>query len=966
MEPTERALREFADYARRLDGDEKSEAQLFCERLFQAFGWPGLQEAGARLETRVPIQGAHRKKTTKFADLLWPSDPPRRSGCLIEMKSKGEKLDQHYQQAFEYWQHIVPHRPRYVILCNFDEFWVYDFDQQLYEPVDRITMAELPDRYTALNFLFPVEKKPQFGNDRIAVTRDAARAVAQLFNALTQRRISREDAQRFALRCVVCMFSEDIGLLPKGLFTELVDECRNGESAFDLIGGLFKWMNSRERPKGGRFQGVRYFNGGLFANAESLDLKPKELDLLADAAKENWSKVQPPIFGTLFQGSMDKDDRHAYGAHFSSEADIQKIVLPTIIRPWRERIDAATTLEGLLKLRQELERFQVLDPACGSGNFLYVAYRELVRVEMMLVKRIREDFALKKTKHKASSASFVSIRQFHGIDVIEFAVELAKVTLLLGKKLAYDEVAESVKLDQLGLGLADPLPLDNLDQNIVRGDALFIDWPKSDAIIGNPPFQSKNKMQEELGPAYVKRVREKYPDVPGRADYCVYWIRRAHDELRAGQRAGLVGTNTIRQNFSREGGLDYVAANGGTITEAVSTQVWSGDAVVHVSIVNWTKGKQPGRKLLSWQDGNAIDSPWSKVYVEQINTALSEKLDVTAAHSLRTNADSKACYQGQTHGHEGFLLDPDEAAQILRSDRKNRDVIFPFLNGDDLLRTTDGLPTRYVIDFQHRDLHEASAYVAPFAHVKEQVLPHRRAAAAEETRRNAELPAGTKGNRHHAGFLSSWWQLSWGRAELVKALAKIDRYIVCARVTKRPVFEFISREIRPSDALQVFTLEDDYSFGLLQSVMHWEWFKARCSTLKKDYRYTSDTVFDAFPWPQAPSLSAAKKVARAALDLRRQRGDVMVKHRLSRRELYRQLDEEGGSPIKDAQLALDAAVREAYGMTPKQEVLAFLLALNADLAGREASGASIVGPGLPPSVTERRSFVTKDCVAPSH
>lgn len=965
-------MREFVSYVGTLDGDEKGEAQVYCNRLFLAFGWPGYKEAGARLESRVSVFGNQGKTTKKFIDLLWPSSPPLRSGCLIEMKRRGEKLEQHRQQAFEYWINSVPHRPRYVLLCNFDEFWIYDFDLQLYEPVDQLAISELPDRYTALNFLFRDEKKPQFGNDRVAVTRDAADKMATIFNRLVRRGIDRIQAQRFVLQCVVCLFAEDISLLPKGLFTELVDDCAAGhDNTFDLFGALFRAMDNPAGPKGGRFKGVRYFNGGLFSTIEPIELDQVEVQLLAAAAKENWSKVQPAIFGTLFQSSMDQKERHAFGAHYTSEADIQKVVLPTIVRPWRERIAAAKTRDALLALRGELERFQVLDPACGSGNFLYVAYRELVRVEMELVNRLRTEYpsATKTGKKEIAATSFVSIKQFHGIDVIEFAVELAKVTLLLGKKQAYDEVSGST-IGQLGLSLMeDPLPLDDLNQNLVCEDALFAPWPKADAIIGNPPYQSKNKMQSELGAAYVQRLREQYPDMPGRADYCVYWFRRAHDELSAGGRAGLVGTNTIRQNYSREGGLDYIVANGGTIVESVSTQVWSGEAQVHVSIVNWVKAAAQGKKLLMWQDGDALDSPWRKELLLEINSALSINPDLTAACALLVNSASGACYQGQTHGHEGFLLDSDEAREMIKVSNLNADVIFPFLIADELIGGRNGEPTRYVIDFQHMDIHAASKYREPFARVRSLVLPDRKEAAERERKRNEEARKDNPKahvNRHHEIFLDRWWQLSWGRGEMLAKIAKIPRYIACGQVTKRPIFEFVSSAIRPNAALMVFPLCDDYSFGVLQSAVHWEWFTGNCSTLTRRFRYTSDTVFDTFPWPQSPTQVQAKNVAKAAVQLRTERAKVMTKYGLSRRELYRQLEEPGRSPIKDAQAALDQSVRDAYGMKAKDQILAFLLDLNRVLAKAEERGEPVQGPGLPSCVSDQALFWSSDAIqAPS-
>ena len=211
-----------------------------------------------------------------------------------------------------------------------------------------------------------------------------------------------------------------------------------------------------------------------------------------------------------------------------------------------------------------------------------------MRLEIGLLAKLRATVSAKEFDRSVKTLSLISPRQFFGIDQDSFGIELAKVTLMLAKKLALDEAVEALDRRQIDLDLQEDhaLPLDNLDANFTCGDALFRDWPRVDAIIGNPPFQSKNKMQEEYGPAYVNAVRKRYPEVPGRADYCVYWFRRAHDRLAPGNRAGLVGTNTIRQNYSREGGLDYIAGHGGTITEAVSAQVWSGEAAVHVSIAN--------------------------------------------------------------------------------------------------------------------------------------------------------------------------------------------------------------------------------------------------------------------------------------------------------------------------------------------------------------------------------------------
>jgi len=237
-------LTSFVAYVSKLSGDEKGEAQVFCDRLFRAFGHDGYKEAGATLEYRIKKTSS---KGTSFADLIWK---PR---LLIEMKKGGEKLQLHVRQAFDYWVNAVPNRPRYVVLCNFDEFWIYDFDRQLDEPVDRVALNELPKRYTAFNFLFPDERKPQFNNDRDEVSRQAADKMAELFKRLTRRQrnpVSREQAQRFVLQTVVAMFAEDIDLLPAGTIKGVVDDClHNKQSSYDLFGGLFRQMND-PNPQG--------------------------------------------------------------------------------------------------------------------------------------------------------------------------------------------------------------------------------------------------------------------------------------------------------------------------------------------------------------------------------------------------------------------------------------------------------------------------------------------------------------------------------------------------------------------------------------------------------------------------------------------------------------------------------------------------------------------------------------------
>ncbi|MBC1198257.1 class I SAM-dependent DNA methyltransferase, partial [Microcystis aeruginosa BLCCF158] len=298
-------------------------------------------------------------------------------------------------------------------------------------------------------------------------------------------------AQRFILQCVLAMFAEDRGLLPRDLFISCVQECLNGGNSYDVLGGLFQQMNQPGITPAGKYQGVDYFNGGLFSKIHPIELTNKELEFLDVAARQDWSKIRPAIFGNIFEGTANTEERHTYGMHFTSEADIMKIVRPTISRYWEEKIEQAGTIGELNTLQLELQQYKVLDPACGSGNFLYVAYQELKRIEQLLIEKIAER---RRSSSDQLQISFVTPKQFYGMDINPFAVELARVTLMIARKVA---------IDKFNLTEAS-LPLDTLDSNIICADALFTDWQKADAIIGNPPFLGGKKLRTELGDEYAE------------------------------------------------------------------------------------------------------------------------------------------------------------------------------------------------------------------------------------------------------------------------------------------------------------------------------------------------------------------------------------------------------------------------------------------------------------------------------
>ncbi|MDR0672571.1 MAG: hypothetical protein LBF93_02665 [Zoogloeaceae bacterium] len=279
---TRAAILEFVSYAENLKGDEKGEAQIFCDRFFRAFGHGGIIEAHGALEARIKYSETGK---TKFADCLW--SPKGRDGVLIEMKKRTTKnLEAYFSQAKNYWIEMNPEavigkgaqKPKYIVLCNFDRFLIYNN----LSFVDEIHIDELADRASAFNFLLPQVQEPIFRNNVRQISEDAARTIGDIFKYLTDRqKVEKPVAQRFLLQCVLALFSEDFGLLPQSIFTRLIQECLDGESSCDLFGGLFRQMASETSARGGRFKAVRYFNGGLFDTVDPVDMDKESLEMLA-------------------------------------------------------------------------------------------------------------------------------------------------------------------------------------------------------------------------------------------------------------------------------------------------------------------------------------------------------------------------------------------------------------------------------------------------------------------------------------------------------------------------------------------------------------------------------------------------------------------------------------------------------------------------------------------------------------
>lgn len=699
----------------------------FTTHLLECFGWKDGRPEGADIPRLFSIADAGQRVEREVA-LWW-----RERRTLMEVAAHDAVLDFAWKDLIRVCLQLDP-IPQYVVLTNQRDLHLYDLARDREAP----RLAIRTDDLSKYSEAFPFFTKewtpgavPKIVNVE-KVSEEVADLVARLYRSVLAQHPKRErDVIRFTLQCITSMFAEDIGLLPKNYFTSLL---YNGAKSGDVerrLHELFTQMNTPDLPAP---RVVPYFNGGLFTDVTTLPLGDAQVKALTKAAEANWTYVDPHIFGSVFQGIMDDAERHASGAHYTAHDDIMRVVGPTIVEPWRKRIQAASSLKDLTELRKELFAYRVLDPACGSGNFLYVAFRELYRLDTELLSRMRE---FPSTAGKLSWNGGISPANFYGIDINPFAVELAKVTINIAKKIAFEErKAQAFALaGQVEMDVDPSLPLDNLDKNIVCADALFTDWPETDVIVGNPPFLGGQKIRGELGPEYMQRLQAT-TGVDAVVDLACYWFRRAHDRLRSGGRAGLVGSSSLRVGKAREASLDYLVANGGTITNAVSSRVWPGEAAVNVSMVNWVRGHSEGPHELIV--GDRVFS------VGRIPTHLQLHTDVSCAVPISANRAGMS--DGVQFGHPAFRSGGEEGFPL--ESVRGKTFVRPVATGDDLLRGRLGEPD-YCIDLRQCATEAEAEQLGgkAFAHLKKHVFPwlKKRAESATET-------------NDAAAWLRKWWQ----------------------------------------------------------------------------------------------------------------------------------------------------------------------------------------------------------------
>jgi methylase of polypeptide subunit release factors len=912
----------------------------------------GQDEHGLRFEFEAGVKkdgGSHG-----FADVFYENH------FAIEYKAPGKYPDLHaaYQQLLQYREKL--NNPPLLVVTDIAQWEIHtnwpNTEKRVYRfKHDEIgTLSVVRDRLHHL-FYAPERLHPQRNTEE--VTADAARVFQVIADNMRDWAAEPDRIAHFLTKLVFCLFAEDVNLLPVGprgdvgIFSEIVERTRTEPQKFVYYAeSLFKAM-----ADGGEvlFANIPYFNGTLFEDVQVEDLSLEALTGLERASKLNWESVEPAIFGTLFERSLDPSKRAQLGAHYTSREDIMLIVEPVLMQPLRREWDAIQTeaapirekfeaaLQGsnrrqikthgdkLLALRERmLDRLRtttVLDPACGSGNFLYVSLQLLMDMEKTVIfHELFRDLAL--------ATPEVHPRQMYGIEKDPIAHALASIVVWIG-------YIQWRKTNGYAQAFADPI-LEALTENIVCDDAIMRygdagasyepQWPTVDVIVGNPPFLGGSKIRGELGDTHYEDLTKLYKGrVPGFADLVCYWFERARTEIEAGKtkRAGLLATNSIRGGENRE--VLKRIKSGGDIFMAWADREWVLEgAAVRVSMVGFDGGNEDVKLL-------------ENIPVDYINPDLTATVDVTKAVRLERNRDLG--FIGPQK--DGPLDIPDQLArEMLRSSnpsgKPNSDVLRPYLNGSDIVRNSRDV---WIIDFRSMPKERAAQYEAPFEYVTKYLKPKR---ANNRDRQRRE----------------KWWLMGRSGEDYRKAAARVKRQIFTPRVAKHRIFVWVSTRVFPDSAVVAIAREDDYFFGVLHSKLHEVWSLRMGTWLGKgnDPRYTPTTTFETFPFPWSPGEEdtdspAHRAISAAAQQLDRERSawlDMGGKHRTLtnlynalvayREQTDRQRDMPGGVKPEAWEFAprlaelhdtLDRAVCDAYGwphtiLDDEEEILRRLLALN--------------------------------------
>ncbi|WP_229380044.1 class I SAM-dependent DNA methyltransferase [Fibrella forsythiae] len=930
------------------------------------------------LETKQGTQTPDQQKALERSELGLPPEK-RRKGHALRGTAKWEQMMQTArQQALGYVRALPAEEPRPLFVLVADVGYCIDVysnfsgvgeqyvpfpDQTRY----RLPLAKLADEKTRalLRAIWtdPGELDPARHSGR--VTRELAGYLARLSAQLEGAGHPPDLVAQFLMRCLFTMFSEDVGLIPKESFTGMLRQYAQPDLRAllpDALQALWQTMDTGGFSPDLKAR-LRKFNGKLFHQAQAFPLSGDQITLLLRAAEADWTAVEPAIFGTLLERALDPRERHSLGAHYTPRRYVERLVLPTVLEPlrreWAAAQAAAAQLLGEGKdkaARAELELFlrrltslKILDPACGSGNFLYVTLEHLKRLEGEVLAAINSygQTALL----NLSGGTTISPRQLLGLELNPRAAAIADVVLKIGY----------IQWHLRTHGMSElPEPLLDEYENIRQQDAVLTyeedlknarptQWPAANFIIGNPPFVGDKAMRGALGDAYVDALRKAYKGlVPESADLVMYWWEKAAQTLSQNQTEafGFITTNSITQTFNRRVIQNHL--DGETplsLTFAIPDHPWvdsAQGAAVRIAMSVARAGSLPGKLLRVSREMATDTDDGHEVELTEvsgtINADLTVGADVAGAKVLKANTGITS--NGMMLAGSGFIVSQEQARQIgLGSKPGLEKRIRPYRNGKDLAARPRGV---YLIDlFGLTESEVISQFPELYQHVFTYVKPER-----------------DLNNRKKLKEI--WWEFGETRKGLRNALQDITRFIATPETAKHRLFQFLEVEIVPDHMLVAIATDDAFHLGVLSSRLHVAWALSTGGRMGmgNDPRYNSSRCFQTFPFPNA-TLQQQHRIRELAEQLDAHRKRQQAAHpALTLTDLYNVVEklrlgevlsskeqiinQQGlASLVLSLHQQLDIAVADAYGWPydlPEGDILTRLVGLNQERAAEEAAG----------------------------
>ena len=896
-------------------GSERANYQLFLTELCSLLDLPQPEPAGDDtrdnayvFERRVLIRQPDGCENNGFIDLY------KRGSFVLEAKQTGKTLDSSgwdkamlraHNQADQYVRAlpIEEGRPPFILITdvgrNIELYAEFSRSGATYTPypdarthrirLEDLRKADVRERLTAV-WLDPLSLDPSRRAAR--VTREIADQLARLAKSLEGAGHSAELVAGFLMRCLFTMFAEDVELLPTHAFTDLLKRLKGKPDTFaPMLENLWQTMNS------GGFSPILEktllrFNGGLFADSRAIPLDRDQLDLLLAAASADWRFVEPAIFGTLLERALDPRERHKLGAHYTPRAYVERLVLPTILEPlridWREVQAAALAFDQQGKRKEavaEIRAFhhhlcsvRVLDPACGSGNFLYVTLEHMKRLEgevLNLLHDLGESQGLLELQGVT-----VDPHQFLGLEINPRAATIAEMVLWIGylqwhfrthgkvnppepvlrdfhnienrdalityerRELIVDETGRAkTRWDGITYKASpitgEPIP----DESAQVKQFRFINphkaqWPRADYIVGNPPFIGNKRMRVALGDGYVDAVRNTWQEVPESADFVMYWWHIAAKEIRAstGGRFGFITTNSLTQTFNRRVLETELSVSNSPISLAfaIPDHPWvdsSDGAQVRISMTVACAGHSQGMlsEVVSETPSND-DEPqlFLKFKVGNINADLSIGNNFSDLSTLMASS-GLACPGVQLSG-QGFIVSNEDAKKF--SLDTHEELIKRYVTGKDIAQT---MRIQYVFDtygMSQDDLKEKFPTV--YQWLLDRVFPERQQNPREKYRRD-------------------WWLHAEPRGKFRSALRGLNRYLVTSRTAKHRVFSFIEVNFLPETKILILAFDDAYHLGVLSSRIHtlFSWATGGWLGVGNDSTYNHSDCLEKFAFPNA-------------------------------------------------------------------------------------------------------------------